>query len=205
VPAAKIDPNVNRGSSDFDVRHLFSGALTYDVPSPDLKAVRGFLSNWSVDAIFRARSATPLNVILNRQLDGVPFVNRPNLVPGIPLYVDDPSVAGGRRFNGLAFSAPPAGQQGNLGRNTMRGFHVSQLDLAFRRKISLGERVSLQLRSDFFNVFNHPNFADPDGFLDDGDFFGQSLQMLGQSLGGLNALYQVGGPRSIQVALKLQF
>ena len=119
VPAARIDPNVNRGSSDFDVRHWFSGALTCDIPSPDLKALSGFLSNWSVDAIFRARSDTPVDVILNRQLFGVPWSTSPNLVPRIPLYVDDPSVAGGRRFNRSAFTAPPVGQQGNLGRNSL--------------------------------------------------------------------------------------
>ncbi|HTF37733.1 MAG TPA: hypothetical protein VK651_05455 [Blastocatellia bacterium] len=61
-------------------------------------------------------------------------------------------------------------------------------------------RINLQLRSDFFNVFNHPNFADPNRFFDNINFFGQS-----QSLGGLNALYQVGGPRPIQLALKVQF
>jgi hypothetical protein len=153
----------------------------------------------------RARSATPVDVILSRQLFGVPQANRPNLVPGIPLNVDDPSVAGGRRINRSAFSAPPIGQQGNLGRNSLRGFPAAQLDLALRRKFNLGERVNLQFRSDFFNVFNHPNFADPNRFFDNINFFGQSLQILGQSLGGLSPLYQVGGPRSIQLALKLQF
>lgn len=210
LPAAKIDPNLNRGSSDFDVRHSFSGALTYDIPPPDLKApINSFFSDWSVDALFRARSATPVDVIMSRQLFGIPQVNRPDLVPGIPLYVNDPSVAGGKRFNRAAFSAAPLGQQGNLGRNSLRGFAASQLDLALRRKFNLRERLNLQFRTDFFNIFNHPNFADPNRFFDNVNFFGQSLQTLGQSLtdgaGGLSPLYQIGGPRSIQLALKLQF
>jgi hypothetical protein len=83
------------------------------------------------------------------------------------------------------------------------------LDLALRRKFNLRERLNLQFRTDFFNIFNHPNFADPNRFFDDVNFFGQSLQTLGQSLteqgGGLSPLYQIGGPRSIQIALKLQF
>jgi hypothetical protein len=86
----------------------------------------------------------------------------------------------------------------------LRGFAAAQLDFALRRRVHLTERLNLQLRAEFFNVFNHPNFADPEGSLDS-NFFGESRQMLGRSLGGLNPLYQIGGPRSIQLALKLQF
>jgi len=204
--AVTIDPDTNRGSSDYDVRHACSAALTYDLPALESNRIAGaILHGWSVDAIFRARSATPVDIILNKSLSGLPSFNRPDLVSGVPLYIDDPSVAGGRRINRAAFTPPPPNQQGNLGRNSLRGFAVSQLDFALRRGFHLTERLNLQLRADFFNVFNHPNFADPDGFLDDGDRFGQSLQMLGRSLGGLNPLYQIGGPRSIQLALKLQF
>jgi len=65
-------------------------------------------------------------------------------------------------------------------------------------------------RAYFFNIFNHPNFGPPANYLTS-PLFGQSTQMLGASLGGgsdnggLNPLYQIGGPRSIQLALKLQF
>jgi hypothetical protein len=72
------------------------------------------------------------------------------------------------------------------------------------RGLNLVESVKAQLRADFFNIFNHPNFADPDGRLG-GVNFGQSTTMLGRSLGGFNPLYQIGGPRSIQLSLKLQF
>ncbi|MGH9969752.1 MAG: hypothetical protein ACREBG_18435, partial [Pyrinomonadaceae bacterium] len=64
--------------------------------------------------------------------------------------------------------------------------------------------------AEFFNLFNHPNFGDPVGDLNSG-FFGHSTSMLGRSLGsggsngGLSPLYQLGGPRSIQLALKMQF
>ncbi|MEK6285870.1 MAG: TonB-dependent receptor [Acidobacteriota bacterium] len=209
VPAARIEPNVNRGPSDFDVRHSFSGALTYDFPSPALTGIVGaILRNWSVDSMFRARTATPVNVIMSRLLFGVPVVNRPDLVLGVPLYLDDPAVAGGSRINRAAFSIPPPNQQGTLGRNSLRGFPVSQLDLALRRRFNLAERLTLQFRADLFNVMNHPNFADPNPFFNNINLFGQSLQMFGRSLGegaGLSPLYQIGGPRSIQLALKLQF
>jgi hypothetical protein len=82
------------------------------------------------------------------------------------------------------------------------------LDLALRRRFNLGERFNLEVRSDFFNVLNHPNFGNQDNFLGD-PLFGQSLQMLGRDLGGgdggFSPLYQIGGPRSIQLALKLHF
>jgi hypothetical protein len=82
--------------------------------------------------------------------------------------------------------------------------------MAVRRQIYLGERINLQVRLEAFNVFNHPNFADPVNDLSD-PMFGRSTSMLSTSLGlggtsgGLNPLYQVGGPRSLQAALKLQF
>ena len=67
-----------------------------------------------------------------------------------------------------------------------------------------------QARADFFNIFDHPNFGSPVNYMTS-PLFGQSTQMLGASLGaggqtsGLNPLYQIGGPRSAQLALKLMF
>jgi hypothetical protein len=84
------------------------------------------------------------------------------------------------------------------------------LDFSLRRQFGLTERVKLQLKADFFNIFNHPNFGDPNPVLNQGTF-GQSTETLAQSLGtgglngGFNPLYQIGGPRSIQLARKLQF
>jgi len=79
-----------------------------------------------------------------------------------------------------------------------------------RRQFQLWERLSLQARADFFNIFNHPNFGSPINNMSS-PLFGQSTQMLGASLGsggqggGLNPLYQIGGPRSVRLALKLLF
>jgi Outer membrane receptor proteins, mostly Fe transport len=211
LPGTRTDPNNDRGSSDFDVRHSFTGALTYDLPNKMEKgSAQVMLRDWSVDAIFRVRTATPVNPAFFNRLFGVPAVKRPNLVPGVPIYLDDQTVAGGRRINRNAFVAPLPNQQGTLGRNSLRGFPVSQLDFSLRRQVQVSERYRLQFRADFFNVFNHPIFADPNRQLED-PTFGQSLQMLGRSLGsggiegGFSPLYQVGGPRSIQLGVKLQF
>jgi hypothetical protein len=207
-----LDPNLDRGSSDFDVRHAFNTAVTYDIPTPNAGTFgNSIIRNWSVDTILTARSATPVNAVArSASINGVWTSFRPDLVSGAPLYVDDSNVAGGRRFNPAAFAVPPPGRQGTLGRNVLRGFPVYQVDLALRRQFNLTERVKLQLRAEAFNVFNHPNFGDPSGFLPS-PLFGQSTMMLGKSLGsggaagGFNPLYQLGGPRSIQLAVRLNY
>jgi hypothetical protein len=100
--------------------------------------------------------------------------------------------------------------QGDPGRNALRGFGATEVDLTLRRQFQLRERLSLQARADLFNLLNHPNFGPPTNYLSS-PLFGQSTQMLGSSLGsggqngGLNPLYQIGGPRSVQLALKLLF
>jgi hypothetical protein len=97
-----------------------------------------------------------------------------------------------------------------LGRNVIRTFPVSQLDLSLRRRFQINERFNLQLRCDVFNILNHPNFANPNASLSSG-LFGTTTSMYASGLGagglrgGLNPLYQIGGPRSMQFSLKLNF
>jgi len=88
---------------------------------------------------------------------------------------------------------------------------MAQWDFAVHRDFPIHENIKLQFRAEMFNVLNHPNFGQPDGVLV-GPNFGVSSQLLGQYLSGslvgsgaFSPLYQVGGPRSIQLALKLQF
>jgi len=95
-------------------------------------------------------------------------------------------------------------RQGNLGRNALRGFGVSQVDLALRRNFSLTETMAFQFRVDAFNIFNRANFANPTGILTSGNF-GAATQTLNRSLGGLGSIYQIGGPRSFQFAAKFLF
>jgi hypothetical protein len=210
VSVAKIDPKTDRGSSNFDVRQSFTTAVTYDFPKPRWSEVaQSVLRNWSIDGIVRARTATPVDLIASTPpLFGVSGVTRPNLIAGVPLYLKDVTVPGGQRINRAAFANPPSGRQGTLGRNVLRGFSVSQFDVSLHRQFNMTERFTLQLRADFFNILNHPNFGDPSTFLGD-PLFGQSLQMLGRDLGGqdggFSPLYQIGGPRSIQLAAKLKF
>ncbi len=220
VPASKIDPRQDRGPSDFDIRHVFTAGFTYDIPSPFKKGIgRTLLSNFGLDGTFIARSSPPVNVTGGLQVLDFIGVVRPDLRPGIPLYISDPNAPGGRRLNNTIDPArpdckgpfcTPVGAQGTLGRNALRGFPLYQLNLALRRQFSLTERLKLQLRAEAFNVFNRPNFA---SFVSDtsSGLFGQSTQSLGASLGsggssgGFSSLYQVGGPRSMQLSVKFLF
>jgi hypothetical protein len=207
APVDRYDPQRDRGPSTFDVRHAFTGALSYEIPSPFATGFgRHVFGGFALDSIFRARSALPVNVTTGTDTLGFGFagVARPNQVSGVPLYVEDANAPGGRRFNRAAFSTPAAGQQGTLGRNALRGFPLWQLDMSVRRQFNLTERVNLQLKLDTFNIFNRANFANPSGVLSDANF-GLSTQMFGRTIRGSNALYQIGGPRSLQLALKLSF
>jgi hypothetical protein len=161
----------------------------------------------------RARTATPVNIVVRSDVIGEDLIlelQRPDLIPGVPVYLNDPTVAGGRRINRAAFIEPAQLRQGTLGYNALRGFGVSQFDLALRRQFDLSEQLRLQFKAEVFNLFNHPNFGNPVNTLSSSSF-GQSTQMLGRSLGsggingGLSPLYQIGGARSIQLAVRLQF
>ena len=163
-----------------------------------------------MDSFILARSAPPVNVVGGIVFaDGIALYPRPNAVPGMPLVLYGSQYPGGKAFNPAAFAPPPAGQQGDFGRNVLRGFGATQVDLALQRQFHLTERLGLSFRGEFFNIFNHPNFGSPNNMLTS-PLFGQSTQMLASSLAGadnagFNPLYQIGGPRSIQLALKLQF
>jgi Carboxypeptidase regulatory-like domain/TonB-dependent Receptor Plug Domain len=197
-----------RGNADFDVRHNAAAAVTYDIPSPTInRGLDVVLGHWSVDTTVHLQSALPLDLVASTLIDpatGTTINVRPNLIGGVPLYVDDPTLPGGRRINRTAFSIPPTGQSGTLGRNVLRGLPAWQVDFALRRQINLTEKLKLQLRAEAFNLFNHPNFGTIQTSLTAANF-GQATNMLNRQLGGLNQLYQIGGPRSMQFALKLIF
>ena len=204
-----LNPNGARGPSDFDIRHSLKGAVIAQLPSPRQGAWAAALGHWSAESIFFARSALPTDVVSNLSVNG-----RPNYVYGAPLYLYGSLYPGGKRYNPDAFVEPPNGKNGNFGRNVLRGFGAWQIDLALHREIRLSERSRLQFRAEAFNVLNHPNFADPHYggapglvyFPDPG--FGLSKQTLANGLGPsltpgeLNPLFQIGGPRVVQFAVR---
>jgi hypothetical protein len=194
-------------SSNFDARHSFSAALHVALPSV---AKSGFVSaasrDWSLDLVGIVRTGFPFNarVFIESPVLGFAYT-RPDLVPGQPLWIADPAAAGGKSLNLQAFAHPPAGQQGTEGRNDIPGFGLTQFDLSLARQFSLTDRIHLQFRADAFNILNHPNFTNPTASVFSGASQLSSSEMLNQGLGGLNPLFQEGGPRSLQLSLRLTF
>jgi hypothetical protein len=201
-------------SSSFDVRHSFSGALTYAIPAAAKSGpLRLLTRDWSIDGVVVVRSGFPFNAQVLTTSPGLAGTvsTRPDRVPGQPLWISAPNAPGGKMLNydaatnTGAFSVPSVGLQGTEGRNDIPGFGLTQVDLSIGRRFPITERVSLQFRADAFNVFNHPNFSNPGAFLP-GDLTDlQATSMLNQGLGGLNPLFQEGGPRSLQLSLRLTF
>ena len=203
-----------RSSSNFDVRHNLQAAVTYDVPGTYENPVAGaILRHWSLDARVTGRSALPFDVSSGTFIDatGTQQQLRADLVAGQPVYISDPIAPGGRKVNFNAFTQPTtaekaAGQFGNAPRNFLRAFPVWQMDFAIRREFPIHERLKLQFRAQAFNIFNHPIFGAIQNNLAAGaTLFGLATGTLNSQLGGLNALYQQGGPRSFQFALKIVF
>jgi hypothetical protein len=163
-----LRPNADYGRASFDVRH--SGVIqgSYDLPlgrpgSPLGKSWRGWLAaNWQVSGIVTLQSGLPFTPQLsyNPSNDGdTRNPVRPSWNPNFHGKV----ILGGPNeyFAPLAFIQPLAGTYGNVGRNILEGPSLKQFDLALAKRWSLSERVNLQFRSDFFNLFNHTNLNTP--------------------------------------------
>jgi hypothetical protein len=195
----------NYGSSSFDVRHSFSGGLVAELPAiGKFRPLALFTKDWSLSGLVVARSGFPFNA--SEVTVTISGANpRPDRVSGQPLWVANPSAGGGKSLNPNAFVPAPSGEQGTEGRNDIPGFGLTQVDLSLARIFPLSDRVRLQFRADAFNVLNHPNFQNPFAYVGLGPTFLESPSMLNGGLGGLNPLFQQGGPRSLQLSLRLTF
>lgn len=214
----------NWGNSDFDVRNAFTAGLTYQLPDVRRDRIKNaFVNGWSIENFILARSAPPVDIVdlkfYSADLDSGGHANiRPDLLPGEPVYLFAGDYPGGKKLNPAAFADPPANaatgepiRQGDLRRNQLRSFGATQWDFAVHREFPLRDSVKLQFRAEMFNLLNHPNFGPPYQLFGVSTF-GLSQQTLNQALsygtvgsGGFSPLYQLGGPRSVQLALKLMF
>jgi len=208
---------LQRGNSDQDVRNNFSAALVYNLPTQYAERwMKTTLSGWAVDMRSFARTGFPVQLQganLTDPISGETYSGRLDYNGGNP-YVNKAAIPGGRQFNPSVFSVPTiVGGTGNSPRNFLRGFGAASTDVAIERVLPLYERFNLRFRAESFNIFNHPNFGalnvtcgtSTAGAQCNNTILGQASNTLSDALGGLASIYQQGGPRSLQFALKLQF
>ena len=196
---ASANADADRGPSDFDVRHSLNGFVAYELPTLFAHGLGNTaLRNWIAESMFALRSSRPVNVLFGVPTTyGFAYV-RPSVAAGEPFYLFDPALPGGRQINPAAFVLPSTLTQGDLARNSLRGFPFYQFDLALRRTFSFTDSTHLEFQADAFNVFNHPNFADPAG--DDlhlGATFGRAT--------AIQSFNNPGGARTFRFSLKLTF
>lgn len=194
-----------KGPSTFDARHRWTTALNYSVPVWDSLPKR-LSEGWQLNTIVAAMSGQPIGIITGGGFNGR---QRPDVVPGVPLiFHGNPATQG--YINPAAF-AFPAGNDGNLGRDAVYGPGFWNADFSLTKDTPLNERLNLQLRAEFFNVFNHPQFALPGGFITPGALphsfadcpgcFSTQTPDVAQGNPGLGG----GGPRVLQFAARFQF
>jgi len=197
------------GNSDFDVRHAFSLALVYDIPGAEANHwLKAATSGWEIASNFQARTGLPVTGLFApaQFLPNGEYAYVPAELTGQTVYLHGSEYPGGTALNRAAFEAPSAGTEGNVGRNEFRNQGFWQDDISLQRKLALGEKWgALRFRLDAFNVFNHPNFG---GYfvrnLTSSSLFGKAVNMA-NFLGGSDAIYNPGGPRSLQLSLRYEF
>ncbi len=208
---------LEKADSDHDIRHNFTAAAVYNLPSNYSNLFeRALLAHWNADLWLIARSAfpyEPTGANITDPTTGDVVFGELNWNGQNP-YVHVPGIPGGRQINPADFSitSTPLGV-GTLPRNMLRAFGEAQANVAFARTFPLYEQANLQFRAEAFNVTNHPVFgsvslicgATATGATCNNTIMGQATNTLNTGLGNLNSLYQQGGPRSLEFALKLQF
>jgi hypothetical protein len=202
------------GNSDLDVRHNLEAAISWDLPRPAGNYLRrNLFGGWRGDGRLLARTGFPVDLAGNFFLDSITgnlYYSGVDLIPNHPIYLHSAGFPGGRIFNGginatnPAFSLPQGDAQGDAPRDLVRGFSAFQQNIGVRRSFHLHDALNLQVGTEMFNVTNHPNLGYIDPYLPD-LLFGQPTKLLNQSFGTTGSLYQQGGPRSMQISVRLVF
>lgn len=214
LPQNSYDYGAEMGNSVFDIRSRFVGTFLWELPfgqgqrfmSGDNAAGR-WLGGWQFNGIITLQTGTPYTVTANN--DGLVDGNN-------PVYancIGDPYTGAttnhnlytttGFMINPAAFSQPGPGQFGTCAPYQFHGPGIQMWDLSLFKQFKFTERYQLQFRTEFFNSFNHPNFANPSADISSLGSFGKVSNTLAPILGTDSG--GPGDPREIQFALKLYF
>ncbi len=197
--------HAERGNSSGDARHSGSFNLLYRLPigqgqrflgssGPFLNKIVG---GWEIAALGQARTgiAETVYIPISQTGNGDTGNQRPDVVPGVNIYPANQSI--NNWINPAAFATPAAGTYGNAGRGIVYGPRLFNIDTSAIKDTAITETLKFELRAEFFNVLNHPNFAEP-GSTFGTSGFGQVFNTLGRTIG-------FGTSRQIQLAARFNF
>ena len=206
----------DRTSGDWDARNAFNANAVYQLPFGSGKPMlnqpgiaNAIAGGWQMTTTALARTGFPVNVVLPSSYIAPDGNNagtqRPDLVPGVSLIPP-----GGRSvtqwINPAAFTTP-AGEFGTAPRNLLRGPGTWQIDLGASKTIPLWERGLLEFRSEFYNIFNHPQLGQPQSAFNQSNTtgFGSIINTVNTSIVSPITPVGSGTPRDMQFALRLEF
>ncbi len=204
----------DRASGAWDARQVVNGNAVYQLPFGAGKPLlnRGRMANviaggWELTTTALARTGFPVNVLMPSSYtapDGASGTERPDLVKGVSLTPPRGRTVA-EWINPAAFAAP-AGEFGSAPRDLVRGPGAWQTDLAVDKSFPLSERRQLELRSDFYNIFNHPQLDPPQYALNPSNTtsFGSIVTTVNLNLSPITPVGS-GTPREIQFALRFAF
>lgn len=202
-PRDSLDLAPERGNSDFDVRQRLVMNYTWQLPmgngSSKLNQGAGgwLLANWAVSGITTFSSGLPYDLFTNVDTQHTGFAARPFYNPSaVPTPSSNPGTQTGPSL--AYFSDPSFGLPGNIGRNLFRGPGINNWDSVITKRFGIRERFNLDMRFEFYNLFNRVQFNQPDNYIYDGANFGHSSSEYVRPDG-------TTGARQIQMALKLSF
>jgi hypothetical protein len=199
-----VNPNLSRGLSAWDQTHNFVTSYTYVLPIDRLGGPKRLTNGWSISGVTTFSTGLPVTMVEtdDHSLLGTAFggpitlpVDTPDQIG--PLHKFDPrqvqtlgGVKGNYYFDPTVFVSSAIGSEGNARRRFFHGPGINNWNMAFHKDTHLTEQVNLQFRADFFNIFNHAQFATP-------------LGILPGAVGQVTATSEL--PRTAQLSLKLSF
>ncbi len=194
-----------RGNSSGDARHSGSFNLLYNLPFGQGQRFLGsahgladrLIGGWQIAGLgqFRTGIASTVYIPISETGNFDSINQRPNVVPGQSVYPANQSID--NWLNAAAFSVPATGTFGNASRGIFYGPGLANVDLSIIKNTTITERLKMQLRGEFFNFLNHPNFAEPGSTLGTSGF-GQVFNTLGRTIG-------FGTSRQIQLSARFNF
>ncbi len=163
----------NYGPADYDIRHNFSASYVWTLPYKfNNRFLQNTLGGWTMSQTFFAHTALPFTVLdSNADVSGDPSTPAAQVIAGNAQGNCTPSVSAAQTscLNKAAFADPVNGFATSQ-RNGFRGPGYFDSDFSINKNVKLTEKVTFSIGANFYNVFNHPNFANPDDNIGDAAF-----------------------------------